>query len=512
MTATAASTSYDQVPYTSLPIPNTHVGRMAAVAALLGRACAPADRCRVLEIGCASGVNLMAMAQQLPESEFLGIDASARQIEAGRALAAQAGIGNLRLEPLSVAQAGEDLGQFDYFICHGVYSWVSTETQEQILRAVKERLAPQGIALVSYNVLPGWAVPAELRRMLLYRARRFSGPLGKVRAARELMAAMEKSLEGREDGWSRAMGQLLVRLRTTPDDYVYHEYLEAENAPCHFHEFAARGETHGLGYLAEADFYTYMGVALPAAQRALIGRLSADPIEFEQHADFIVDRAFRSSLLVHGAHPDLARTDPQRLKALHLTASATVGQDAEGQTVFAAVSGLKLKPNADELRAALMALVEAAPRSLAFEELCADVERRIGRSPDGDRLAADLHAALECGALTASTLATPVPASLPERPVASALARALAATHDALPTLAHGAVKLDALTRLALLYLDGSRSGAELTEFLAGELPRRGLDLRQEGRAVGKDEMARLLPGAVEGALKTLHRAALITG
>lgn len=511
MAATAPATSYDDVPYTSLPIPNTHPGRIAAVAALLGRSAAPADRCRVLEIGCASGVNLLAMAQRLPQSEFLGIDASARQIEAGRALAREAQIGNARLETLSVADAGPGLGQFDYVICHGVYSWVSTAMQEHILRAAKECLAPEGIALVSYNVLPGWAVPAELRRMLLYRARRFSGPVSKVRAARELMAALEKSLEGREDGWSRSLGQLLARLKTVPDDYLYHEYLEAENSPCHFHEFAARAAAQGLAYFAEADFYTFMGVALPAEQRSLIGRLAADAIEFEQHADFMVDRAFRSSLLVHGTATGLPRTDSQRLKSLHLTATAVAQQDAEGMTVFAAVSGLKLKPNADELRAALMALVEAAPRSLGFDEVRAEAEQRTGRAPDADRLAADLHAALECGALAVSTLPTPVPASLPERPAGSPLARALAATRDVLPTLAHAAVKVDALARLALLSLDGTRDLGALTAHLETELPRRGLDLRLDGRVIGKDDVARLLPGAVEGALRTLHRAALIT-
>jgi tRNA G46 methylase TrmB len=114
MVATAPSSSYDKFPYTSLPIPNTHAGRIAAVAALLGHACAPADRCRVLEIGCAAGVNLMGMAQQLTGSEFLGIDASVRQIEAGRALAGQAGLANLRLEALPVVEAGAEL------------AWIST--------------------------------------------------------------------------------------------------------------------------------------------------------------------------------------------------------------------------------------------------------------------------------------------------------------------------------------------------------------------------------------------------
>ena len=43
---------------------------------------APVAMARVLELGCASGVNLIAIAQTLPGAECVGIDNSARQIEA----------------------------------------------------------------------------------------------------------------------------------------------------------------------------------------------------------------------------------------------------------------------------------------------------------------------------------------------------------------------------------------------------------------------------------------------
>ncbi len=41
----------------------------------------PIARCRVLELGCAGGGNLIPMASHLPQSEFVGVDLSVRQVE-----------------------------------------------------------------------------------------------------------------------------------------------------------------------------------------------------------------------------------------------------------------------------------------------------------------------------------------------------------------------------------------------------------------------------------------------
>jgi tRNA G46 methylase TrmB len=45
------------------------------VGTLFGLAPAAAERCRVLELGCGDGANLLSMAQTLPSSSFVGVDA-----------------------------------------------------------------------------------------------------------------------------------------------------------------------------------------------------------------------------------------------------------------------------------------------------------------------------------------------------------------------------------------------------------------------------------------------------
>ena len=76
--------SYDELPYESRPFPQSHPDRLGTLGKLFGMSPAPVTRCRVLELGCASGGNLIPMAFHLPQSEFLGVDLSGRQVAMGR--------------------------------------------------------------------------------------------------------------------------------------------------------------------------------------------------------------------------------------------------------------------------------------------------------------------------------------------------------------------------------------------------------------------------------------------
>lgn len=93
---------YDQVPYASHPYPQAHPDRLAVVATLLGMRPASVERCRVLELGACSGGHLIPMAEALPGSEFLGVDASVRQVEEGRQTIHDLNLGNVQLRPADI--------------------------------------------------------------------------------------------------------------------------------------------------------------------------------------------------------------------------------------------------------------------------------------------------------------------------------------------------------------------------------------------------------------------------
>src|SRR5947209_1455076 len=93
--------SYDEVPYSDSCFPYTHPDRLATVATLYGIEPPRVSSCRVLELGCALGGNLIPMAVGLPAGRFVGVDLSARQIESAAAMASSLGLRNIELRAMS---------------------------------------------------------------------------------------------------------------------------------------------------------------------------------------------------------------------------------------------------------------------------------------------------------------------------------------------------------------------------------------------------------------------------
>ncbi len=93
-------TSYDEVPYASHAFPQTHPNTMATVATLFGMTPAPVTNCRVLELGCAAGFNIIPMAAALPDSRFVGVDLSSRQVAEGQEAIKALGLTNVELRQL----------------------------------------------------------------------------------------------------------------------------------------------------------------------------------------------------------------------------------------------------------------------------------------------------------------------------------------------------------------------------------------------------------------------------
>lgn len=96
--------TYDSVPYTSNPFAISSIFRLEAIAKMSGFEPAPHEKCRVLELGCSFGGNLMMSALCCPDSEFIGIDLSSEQIERGSKIVEQMGIKNLKLIQGDISQ------------------------------------------------------------------------------------------------------------------------------------------------------------------------------------------------------------------------------------------------------------------------------------------------------------------------------------------------------------------------------------------------------------------------
>jgi SAM-dependent methyltransferase len=180
-TAGEAISAYDKVLYPATVFPQTHPSRLATVAFLRGVQPAPVNRCRVLELGCGLGANVIGMAFQLPESEFIGLDLARRPVASGQAFVAELGLRNISLHSMDLCRASaEEFGRFDFIIAHGVYSWVPQPVRERILAICREMLNPQGVAYISYNAFPGNHLRDLVRWMMRFHTARFDTPDEKV--------------------------------------------------------------------------------------------------------------------------------------------------------------------------------------------------------------------------------------------------------------------------------------------------------------------------------------------
>ena len=92
----------------------------------------------------------------------------------GQAAIAAVGCQNITLKQLDIMDVTPELGQFDYILVHGIFSWVPVPVRDKILQICQQNLAPNGIAYISYNTYPGWHMLGNIRGMMLYHTRQGS--------------------------------------------------------------------------------------------------------------------------------------------------------------------------------------------------------------------------------------------------------------------------------------------------------------------------------------------------
>lgn len=473
----APTTTYDDIPYSVCAFPQTSPDRLATIATLFAMSPAPAGRCRVLELGCASGGNIIPMALIYPNSHFMGIDISGRQIADGQAAVGELGIPNVELRHASITDF-DSSEQFDYILAHGVYSWVPPDVQASILHICKHNLAPQGVAYISYNCYPGWHARGAIREMLCYHTQQFTDPAQKVRASRGLIALLGKSAAASGDGgYSALMRQELAILLLTPDTYLLHEHLEEYNEPLYFHQFAQRAADSGLQYLAEAHMASMVASRFGPEVESTIRQISPDLLHMEQYLDFLRNRMFRQTLLCHADLKLDHMLHPHTVEALHVSSAAeSVGTAADLQSdspaQYKAPGNLSLETRDPLMKAAMAALRQQWPASIPFGELVRSSAERLGRSDapsDADRqqLAGRLLNCYVSGIVELSTCPSPFTSNVSSHPLASPYARYRAREGGKVVNMKLQTVPLGEPACTLLRHLDGAHDAGSLARVIA---------------------------------------------
>lgn len=489
-------TSYDLIPYPSHPHPNTHPDRLCAVGRLFGLRAADPRRARVLELGCGSGGNLIPMAYRSPDATFLGVDVSAAPVEEALTRKAELGLSNVEVRRASIAELGDGMGTFDYVICHGVYSWVDDAVRDAVLATCAAALAPQGIAHVSYNTLPGWNAVRTVRDLMLFHVEGLEDPHHRAEQALAVLRFAREAAESQAAGHAGVLAAEEELLADVDDLYVLHDHLGADNRPSYLHEFVASARRHGLDYLGDSEVHTMFAGNLPPAVAEVLSAVE-DIVRAEQYMDFVSDRRFRNTLLCRGEVELVRRLEPRVLHDLHLRAlvqpeeRVTEQVLADGVPLRFSGDGVALTLRSRDQKVALAALARAvAP--LSHAALVDRVAGELGvRGEEAGELVDDRLGLLRLVLARSVEVSVCPPAYVGQvaaRPVGSALARHDAARGLDVVSERHERVHLGPPEAALLVRLDGTRDTDALAESLADDVRHQRFDLLVDGESVTEPE------------------------
>ncbi|MGE0387108.1 MAG: methyltransferase regulatory domain-containing protein [Gammaproteobacteria bacterium] len=465
---------YDEIAYPGFPFSQTHPDALAVLAMLAGMQPAPPAQCRVLELGCGNGANLIPMGYALPHSRFVGIDLAAAPIERGRRLVADCGLANVELAQMDVMDIGPAFGTFDYIIAHGLYSWVPPPVRAQVMRICSRNLAPHGVAYISYNANPGAMLRGIIRDAMLFHGRDAASGMDAVRKGLEMLGVMTSS-PPRDNAYAALLRLEVERIGKRPLASLIHDELSADMHPFYFHEFAAHARAEGMQFLCEARQRGLPVSAeepdIAAAWRGLGGE---DPIAQEQYLDFLSLRMFRRSLLVHDGiaiDRSLHLTGPGRFRFAAWAQPLAPAPDLRTPGVaeqFRVSEIFDMSVDAPHTKAALAVLAGHWPESIDFDTLVDETRARLApreveREVDAHNIEAALAECYDAGVVDLR-LAQPAVSRTPgPRPEASRVARVQAAHGEPVATILHTAFEVkDELIRTLIMRMDGTRDRGQL--------------------------------------------------
>lgn len=367
--------TYDDFPYQCLIRPDIQPRHLATLAALFNLQPPSLTTARILELGCGNGINLLATAQSWPQADCLGIDYSARQIAAGQKIIQAVGLNNIVLKQLDILDIDDSLGQFDYIIIHGVYSWVTPRVQNKLLNICQHHLVPNGIAYISYNTYPGWYLNQIMRDMIqYYHVHQFTDKIIRPLETKQLLQWVIDRNQHHQDAYTLLLQEQLTRLQKPDgDNYLYHDLLEEENHPSYFYQFIEQAKQYNLEYVTDIKFREGL-----SAWQTLKPRFSGDFVTQEQYMDFFSNRKLRMTLLCHQGLAVNRQLEPKLMSRFYVAAMPFLQPTDLPIDINSPAPIFFQKPNSHPVpinnplsKSALLYLIDIYPSNIFFTDLVA---------------------------------------------------------------------------------------------------------------------------------------------
>lgn len=317
---------------------------------------------RYLELGSGTGVGLCLLAAAKPEGEFVGVDFLPEHVAHGTALAAAAGLSNVRFVAADFMDLAEawpaDLGVFDYVALHGIYTWVTAPVRAALIGCLEKATRTGSLVYVSYNSQPGWlgAVPFQ------HVSRRLKETTGKASAAvlGDSIALFDSLKSGGASIFNilPGLGARVDAIRNRNLNYLSAEYLGGGWEPLWHSQVAGDLAGAGLAFASSATLAeTLLPGVLPPPLRDTIVAQSDQGLRRDVQ-DIVTNQGFRRDIFVR----DLAAVPRADGALIGRTPIHLLSPPAEsGLTVSTAYGELALKPQA---YGELVAAVSSGPKTI----------------------------------------------------------------------------------------------------------------------------------------------------
>lgn len=509
---------YDRLPYRSVPYQQTQPTHLAGIAALFGLSPPPPERARVLELGCASGGNIIPLAARFPAATFSGLDLSQRQVEDGKQRIATLGLTNIDIRQGDIATFDFKGQQFDYIVCHGVYSWIPPEAQDAVFRIAAETLADNGVLYVSYNTYPGWHLRTIVRDICLYHAGEGGTPEHRVARARWVLDKLA-NLSDEASPYGRLLRAEAALNAKLPDSYILGEFLVTHNAPCYFHEFVERAGKHGLQFFSETEIASSIPESMNSDAATLVRTIAGKSgVALEQYMDFFRGRPFRRSLLIKTSQSGKVKRTlgADSIRNLHLACPLMldVAASKDGKTIFRA--GPASVPAEQPIVKDMLGFMQQAyPGTCTPAEIVAhliaaghgtreDIEEPILRV---------LFQLIAGGQAHVSPVCERVGRASDEKPKAWPLARLEAAGGQAwVSSQRHAPVGVDDTMRMVLALADGNRTRRQMVDEVIAALRsgRMKVNKGNVGEPINAEHYSAIAGGLIDRILLGMERNALL--
>jgi methyltransferase-like protein/protein-L-isoaspartate O-methyltransferase len=468
---------YDDLPYSDCPINVSRPDNLYVIGRLFHLKPARPETCKVLELGCAGGGNLIPLAYYWPQSDFVGVELSQQQATQANRIIKALQLTNVRVLHQDLMSLDHSIGQFDYIIAHGVYSWVPADVQQHLLTLCNVLLKPNGIVYISYNTLPGWEPRNMLRDMMRYHSRGAASTAEQLEQSLEMLTLLHKGLP--ENGslserWLRLQAEELLN---KPPNYVFHDYLEKHNTPVYFHQFAHQASQHKLEFFAEASLYTMLSSTLTAEAESALDRFE-DPIEYEQYMDFFYLKHFRQSLLCHTQQKPQRQIHVDVLKECHFYSDLYITEDidlfSQDPQSFSSPSGDSFLVSHPMCKAALAEMLMAYPNTCGFNDLTQRAAATVQEYGD-DKFAGDVDSLFNeivnlylSGAINVTTMERQCATHIEEKPKFNALSRVFCQFNKfSMASPHHDSIALNQFQRKLIEFSDGHRNLQQITADLS---------------------------------------------